>query len=47
MQTLERKEALTVVDCEDDMNIIISTWVLKLNRYPDGLIKMFKARVCA
>ena len=44
MQTLERKEAWTVIDCEDDMNIIGSTWVLKLKRYPDKLIK-FKAHV--
>ena len=47
MQTLEKKEGWTVVDCEDNMNIIRSTWVLKLKRYPYGLIKQFKARVCA
>ena len=29
------------------MNVIRSTWDFKLNWYPDGLIKKFKARFCA
>jgi len=29
------------------MNIINSTWAYKCKRYPDGLIKKFKARFCA
>ena len=29
------------------MNVIRSTWAFKLKRYPDGLIKKFKARFCA
>jgi hypothetical protein len=29
------------------MNIINSTWAFKCKRYPDGLIKKFKARFCA
>ena len=29
------------------MNVIWSTWAFKLNRYPNGLIKKFKARFCA
>eukprot|EP00970_Alexandrium_tamarense_P013493 scaffold3441_cov152-Alexandrium_tamarense.AAC.1 len=39
--------AWTVVEREDDMNIIDSTWAFKLKRYPDGMIKKFKARFCA
>ena len=40
-------KAWEVVDQEDDMNAIRSTWAFKLKRYPDGLIKKFKARLCA
>ena len=29
------------------MNVIDSTWAFKLKRYPDGLVKKFKARFCA
>ena len=29
------------------MNLIWSTWAFKCKRYPDGLIKKFKARLCA
>ena len=29
-ETLEDVEALDVVYCEDDMNVIISTWFFKL-----------------
>ncbi len=29
------------------MNVISSTWAFKCKRYPDGLIKKFKARFCA
>ncbi len=45
--TLETIEAWNVFDREDDMNIISSTWAFKCKRYPDGLIKKFKARFCA
>ena len=40
-------KAWEVVDQEDDMNVIRSTWAFKLKRNPDGLIKKFKARFCA
>jgi hypothetical protein len=40
-------DALDVVKREDDMNIINSTWAFKCKRYPNGLIKKFKARFCA
>ena len=39
--------AWEVIDCEDDMNYIKSTWAFNLKRYPDGVIKKFKARFCA
>ena len=29
------------------MNVISSTWAFKLKRFPDGLVKKFKARFCA
>ena len=29
------------------MNVIQSTWAFKLKRYPDGLVKNFKGRLCA
>jgi hypothetical protein len=45
--TLESIEALQVFDWEDEMNVISSTWSFKCKRYPDGLIKKFKARFCA
>ncbi len=44
--TLESIEAWTIVDREHDMNAINSTWAFKCKRYPDGLIKRFKARFC-
>ena len=40
-------EAWDVVERTDDVNVIGSTWAYKLKRYPDGLIKKFKARFCA
>ena len=36
-----------IVDQNDSMNVIDSTWAFKYKRYPDGLIKKFKARFCA
>jgi hypothetical protein len=45
--TLESIEAWQVVDREDEMNVICSTWAFKCKKYPDGLIKKFKARFCA
>ena len=47
IETLESMKAWGVVDREDYMNIIRSTWAFKLKRYPDILIKKFKARFCA
>ncbi len=45
--TLESIEAWQVVDREDEMNVISSTWAFECKSYPDGLIKKFKARFCA
>ena len=47
VETLERMEAWEVVDRTPDMHVIDGTWALKLKRFPDGLIKKFKARFCA
>ena len=47
ISTLESMGAWEIVDRKDDMNVIDSTWAFKCKRYPDGLIKKFKARFCA
>ena len=47
IETLEGMDAWEVVDRTDDMNVIDSIWAFKLKRYPDGLVKKFKARFCA
>jgi hypothetical protein len=44
--TLEAIDAWSVID-RFDHHIIASTWAFKCKRYPDGLIKKFKARFCA
>ena len=45
--TLENIDAWSVIDRESDHHVIASTWAFKCKRYPDGLIKKFKARFCA
>ncbi len=47
IKTLESMNAWEVVECTIDMNVIESTWAFKYKRYPNGLIKEFKARFCA
>ena len=47
IDTLEEMGACHIVECDDDMNDIHSTWAFKLKRYPDGLVKKFKAWFCA
>lgn len=47
IETLESMMAWEVVDREDDMNVIDGTWAFKIKRYPDGVVKKFKARFCA
>ena len=36
-----------VVERTEEMNVLPSTWAFKCKRFPDGLIKKFKARFCA
>jgi hypothetical protein len=43
---LEAINAWSVID-RLDHHVIASTWAFKCKRYPDGLIKKFKARFCA
>ena len=44
--TLEKTGVWDVVDRPEGVNVIDSTWAFKLKRFPDGLIKKFKARFC-
>ena len=39
IETLEFMKAWEVVERQDDMNVLRSTWAFKLETYPDGLIK--------
>jgi hypothetical protein len=43
----EDKDAWDVVDREDWMKVLPTTWAFKCKRYPDGRIRKFKARFCA
>ena len=47
--TLEALNAWEVVEYDPSSmpNFIRSTWAFKCKRYPDGLVKKFKARFCA
>ena len=47
IETLEKMDAWSVMERSDDMNVLPSTWAFKCKRFPDGLIKKFKARFCA
>lgn len=48
LQTLtESKDAWDVVDRQDWMNVLPSTWAFKCKRYPDGSVRKLKARFCA
>ena len=47
IKTLEDMDSWDVVDRTDDMNVLASIWAFKIKRFPDGLIKKFKARFCA
>ena len=46
VETLEAMNAWEVIDCTKYMNVPQSTWAFKLKRFPDGLIKTFKAWFC-
>ena len=43
LENLESMGSWDVLDHKDDMSIILLTWDFKLQWYPDGLIKYFKA----
>ena len=45
--TLENMGAWEIFDRDESMNVIDSTWIFNCKRYPDGLIKKFKAQFCA
>ena len=47
IETLESMHAWEVFERESEMNVLKSTWSFKLKRYPDGLIKNFRARFYA
>ncbi len=48
LETLESMGAWDIVDeSEAEGHVIDSTWAFKLKRFPDGLVKKFKARFCA
>ena len=44
---VEEKDAWDVVDKQDWMNVLPSTWAFKCKRYPSGAIRKLKARFCA
>ena len=47
IQTLESMDAWEIVDRSEATNVIDSIWAFKLKRFPDGMVKKFKARFCA
>jgi hypothetical protein len=47
VQTLTKMDTWDIVDGEEWMNVLPSTWAFKCKRYPDGSIRKFKARFCA
>lgn len=47
IEALEHKKAWDVVDREEFMNVIPSTWAFKCKRFPDGSVRKLKARLCA
>ena len=44
VETLEKMKAWEVIECEVNMNVLLSTWAFKYKHYPGGLIKKSKAR---
>ena len=43
IDNLESMDAWLIVYWDESMNAIDSTWSFKCKRYPDGLLKKFKA----
>jgi hypothetical protein len=46
INTLENKDAWDVIQREDWMNVLPSTWAFKVKRLPDGTVRKLKARFC-
>ncbi len=42
IKTLEGMGAWDLVECEDDMNVINGTWVIKCKQFSNGTVKKFK-----
>jgi hypothetical protein len=47
LETLKAMDAWEVVDRSKAENVIDSIWAFKLKRFPNGMVKKFKARFCA
>ena len=47
LKTLTEVQCWEVVERLPSMNVLPSTWALKLKRYPDGSVRKYKARFCA
>ena len=47
LRVLKDMKVWDVVDRTPGMNVLKSTWVFRIKRFPSGLIKKFKARFCA
>ena len=47
IETLVSIDVWEVVDRTDEINVIDSIWAFKLKRFPDGMVKKFKAWFCA
>ena len=46
IKTLDKMEAWDVVEIDDYMNVVDSTWAFKIKRFPYGSIKNFKSWFC-
>ena len=46
LSTLKSMEVWDVVDREDWMKVIPTTWALKIKRFPSGLVRKLKSRFC-
>ena len=47
LNTLENEmESWELVPRTSEMHVLPSTWAFKIKRFPDGLVKKFKARFC-
>ncbi len=43
----EDMDCWEVVNCQDWMNVLPSTWAFQCKQYPDGIVRKLKARFCA